>query len=46
MIDGYQINLWQYDCDEKQIGIVQLTTYDKLGKVVGSYSKKKLSNRT
>lgn len=40
VIDGYQMNLWQYDCDERQIGIIQLTTYDKLGSVVGSYSKK------
>ncbi|MBW8359314.1 MAG: hypothetical protein K0M63_05850 [Weeksellaceae bacterium] len=33
-VDGYQLNLWLFDCEEKQIGVVQTTTYDKSGNVL------------
>ena len=38
--DGYQLNLWSYDCEEKQIGVVQTTTYDRAGNVLGTLSIK------
>ncbi|WP_332032718.1 surface-adhesin E family protein [Kaistella sp.] len=39
-VDGYQVTLWQFDCEEKQIGIVQTTTYDKKGLVLNTLSIK------
>lgn len=40
VIDGYQITLWKFDCDERQIGLVQTTTYDKKGNVKKTLSLK------
>lgn len=34
IIDGYKIILYKFDCSEKQIGILQMTTYSKSGKVL------------
>ena len=34
IIDGYQINLQKFDCSEKKMGIIQITTYSKSGKVL------------
>lgn len=34
IIDGYQISLYKFDCSEKQIGILQMTTYSKSGNVL------------
>ena len=39
-VDGYQLNLWLFDCEEKQIGVVQTTTYDKSGNVLGTLNIK------
>lgn len=36
IIEGYQITLYKYDCSDKQMGIIQITTYSKLGKVLKS----------
>ncbi len=39
-IDGYHLSLWKYDCDERQIGIIQKNTYTKNGKLVNSFTLK------
>ncbi|WP_322969505.1 surface-adhesin E family protein [Faecalibacter sp. LW9] len=39
-IDGYHLSLWKFDCDEKQIGIVQKNTYSKDGKLIDNISLK------
>jgi len=39
-VDGYQVTLWQFDCADKQIGIVQATAYDKMGNFLSSLSFK------
>ena len=38
--DGYQLNLWIYDCDEKQLGLIQMITYDKSGNVLQTLNLK------
>jgi hypothetical protein len=35
-INGYNICLWKFDCDEKQIGLIQKNTYSSNGEVVDS----------
>lgn len=39
-IDGYQLILWKFDCEEKQIGVIQSITYDKNSKVLSSINLK------
>ncbi|MDR6157027.1 mRNA deadenylase 3'-5' endonuclease subunit Ccr4 [Chryseobacterium sp. SLBN-27] len=36
IIDGYKIILYKFDCSEKQIGVLQMTTYSKSGKVLNT----------
>ena len=39
-VDWTQLTLWQFDCEDKQIGVVQATSYDKLGNVLSSLNFK------
>lgn len=34
VVDGYQINLYQFDCSDKKISIAQVNTYSKSGEVL------------
>ena len=41
-IDGYKIQLWKFDCLERQIGLIKSTTYSKEGKPIHNYSLNEL----
>lgn len=36
-VDGYQLQLWKFDCRAKKLGVVQQTIYSKDGKVLSTY---------
>lgn len=39
---GHQLILFAFDCRDRQLGLVQTVTYDKEGKIVGSFSQKRI----
>lgn len=36
IVDGYQLVLWKFDCDDKKIGILQINTYTAHEKLLQS----------
>lgn len=36
VIDGFTLNLWRFDCEERQIGLVQSIIYSKNSKLLQS----------
>lgn len=39
-VDGYRLTLWKFDCDSKQIGLIQVNVYSKEGKLMSKIAEK------
>ncbi|MGH2666403.1 surface-adhesin E family protein [Flavobacterium sp.] len=39
IVDGYQMVLWKFDCNSKQLGIIQSTVYSKDGKMLQTFKQ-------
>lgn len=42
IVDGYRVLLWKFDCRNKKLGVIQVTTYSKDGKVLNTYKENEI----
>ena len=40
IVDGYNLTLWRFDCEDKKIGVVQQNTYNADGELLNTFTLK------